>query len=84
MTTEYLVKQIHIAVEEAEAEAAKDLHPALVLMNTEFCLGKIYGLLDILNDTDFDRFVTEYEAITGRLHILMEKNDTLYRTLKEA
>lgn len=78
-----LVKQIHIAVEEAEAEAARELHPALVLMNTAFCIGKVYGLLDVLNDTDFDGFVTEYAAITDRLHRLMKKNDAIYRSLKE-
>lgn len=81
MSIESIIALIHMYLKEAEAEEGHN--PALTLMNRSFTIGKIYGLLEILQTVDLDRFVTEYEDITGRIHILMEKNDTLYRTLKE-
>ena len=82
MSIESIIALIHMYLKEAEAEEGHN--PALTLMNRSFTIGKIYGLLEVLQTVDLDRFVTEYEDITGRLHTLMEKNDTLYRTLKEA
>lgn len=82
MSIESIIALIHMYLKEAEAEEGHN--PALTLMNRSFTIGKIYSLLEILQTVDLDRFVTEYEDITGRLHTLMEKNDTLYRTLKEA
>ena len=82
MNIENIITLIHMYLKEAEAEEGHN--PALILMNRSFTIGKIYGLLEILQTVDLDRFVTEYESITGRLHALIEKNDILYVGLKEA
>lgn len=84
MNTEDIITMIHNELREAEAEIARtDIPDALRLMNTSYQLGRIYGLLELLDTEEtLDTFVEIHDGITDRLHTIMKKEDEIYRRLR--
>lgn len=79
-----IISKVNYYLTQAEKEISReDINPGLALMNTSYEMGRIYGLLEILQE-DMDVFIPYYDKITHRLHSIMEKEDAIYRKIKEA
>ena len=47
--------------------------------NTEFDMGKFYGIVDIMQECEIDKFVTFWEKVKSTLDIIMNNIEKFYK-----